>query len=411
MTQTNAKLLQAEDLADPIVVRLDVNTEEAKRVFEEVIASHPEFCLKAAHESSPVRLVILELTEDWDGAISVIQSSPPSSTKPAFFLTAPHADPHLLLKGLRAGVKEFFPQPVQRTDVERALIRFMKRHRKTNGQLYDKERGRIISVFGSNGGVGATSLAVNLAVSLQKFGESSSTVLVEVDQHAGDLPVFLDLTPSHSFREVAHEFSRLDQTLLTRILLPHASGVQILPSGCDDFSYGQLSPECIQPTLRLLTSLFSSVVVDCGHVWELATQRALEVSSSIVVVSTLSVTNIRRTRRILQAFQELGLQADTKLILNRYALEGVGLLQETEVVLNHKVFWRIPDDVPTALQALNTGEPSVLGASPTALAQSYEGLAKALGRERPNFPVTPSWNSRLWELVIKGRSKVKLAHA
>lgn len=188
-------------------------------------------------------MVILEPTEDWDKAIAVIQSPSPSSTKPAFFLTAPHADPHLLLKGLRAGVKEFFPQPVQRTDVERALIRFMKWDRNTNGQLCDKERGRIISVFGSNGGVGATSLAVNLAVSLQNFGKPSSVVLVEVDQHTGDLPVFLDLIPFHSFREVAHEFSRLDQTLLTRILLPHASGVQVLPSGCGDLSHGRLLPE------------------------------------------------------------------------------------------------------------------------------------------------------------------------
>ena len=143
--------------------------------------------------------------------------------------------------------------------------------------------------------------------------------------------------------------------------------------------------------MRLLTSFFTYVVVDCGHLLELATQRALEVSSSIVVVLTLSVTNIRRMQRILQAFQELGLQADTKLILNRYALEGMGLRQETEVVLKHKVFWRIPDDTPTALQALNAGEPSVLGA--------------------PQVPVTFSWNSRVRDLVNKGRSKVKLAHA
>ena len=105
-------------------------------------------------------------------------------------------------------------------------------------QNFQSFRNRVITVASGKGGVGTTSIAVNLAAALRNRPDQPTVALVDVNQHGGDLPLYLDLQPNHSFRDIATDLSRLDQAFLIRILTKTESGLQVLASGYDDLSTG-----------------------------------------------------------------------------------------------------------------------------------------------------------------------------
>ena len=232
--------------------------------------------------------------------------------------------------------------------------------------------GKVLAFFGGKGGVGTTSITVNVAAALLNLPSKPRVVIVDVNQHGGDLPLYLDLQPMHSFRDIAADPSRLDQAFLIRLLTKCESGLQVLPSGYDDLSTGRLSPDCVEATLKLLQASFDYVVVDCGHVLDLTTKKALELASWINVTSTLMVPVVHRTKRILELLRGSGFpQSKLRLIMNRYLSGEKDVLVETEEILKQKAHWLFPNDYPSASHSVNSGKPLVETAPKTAVGKSY----------------------------------------
>ena len=144
-------------------------------------------------------------------------------------LTSSTLDSAVLLEGMRAGAKEFLAQPIQKKEVEDAFKRFFERF--NGGNIKNdrrKKAGKVMAFFGGKGGVGTTSIAVNLAAALVNLPTKPSVVLVDVNQHGGDLPIYLDLQPNHSFRDIASDLTRLDHAFLIRVLTKCENGLQVL---------------------------------------------------------------------------------------------------------------------------------------------------------------------------------------
>ncbi|MEC4679687.1 MAG: AAA family ATPase, partial [Nitrospirota bacterium] len=326
------------------------------------------------------------------------------------FLTSSRTDSNVLLEALRAGAKEFFPQPLQRNDIEVALQKCAKRYEQAS-QVTPKKVGHIISVMGSKGGVGTTNVAVNLALSLQAASSRRSVVLVEVNQQGGDLAIFLDLQPTHSLRDLGSDPSRLDTALLTRVISKHSSGIRVLPSGYDDLSSGRLSPDFIEPILKLLQSTFDHVVLDCGHVLDLTTKKAIEHAADIVVVSSLIVPVVHRTKRILDLLRASGTDSEKiKVLFNRYAPEEKEVLRETEDALKLKTSLVIPNDYLACSGAINSGTPLVLSVPKSSISRAFSDIVKSLGYGGDEENGNANWVGRLRGLMV-GRPKVPQAKA
>ena len=136
------------------------------------------------------------------------------------FLTASRTDPQILLDAFRLGVKEFLPQPLTRQEVEPALARFEERF---TGRVSGAEMqsGRVVSVIGARGGVGASTVATNLAISVQQATQQESVALVDLDMHGGDLGLFLDLPAAQGLKHLSKDISRLDETIVRGSLTQH----------------------------------------------------------------------------------------------------------------------------------------------------------------------------------------------
>ncbi len=365
--------------SDMPVIELSIRSTECKATLESLIREIDGVRLKDGQDPGVPTLMIMELEENPEDTFSLIREMMKLNKGMEIFLTASRLESKILLDAMRAGAKEFLAQPLQKQEVSDAIMRFLERGtapvRQGDGQ---RAPGKVLAFFGGKGGVGTTSIAVNLAAAIKKGPKNPSVALVDVNQHGGDLPLYLDLQPNHSFRDIATDLSRLDQAFLIRVLTKTELGIQVLPSGYDDLSTGRLSPDCVEATLRLLQSSFDYVILDCGHVLDLTTKKALELATLILVTSTLMVPVVHRTKRILELLRGSGFPAEKiRLVMNRFLSAEQDVLKETEEILKQKAFWLLPNDYPSASQAVNSGKPLIDVAPRSAVAQSYRDLANS----------------------------------
>lgn len=379
-----------------VLVELSIGSSECKKTLQGLLGEIPHVQLKTTQEGDPPGVIILELEENPEETFQLIREMSKASNGTEIFLTSAKLDSGVLLEGMRAGAKEFLAQPIQKNEVEGAFERFFERCQVSTATKEGKKKsGKIFAFFGGKGGVGTTSIAVNLASALIKLPSKPTVVLVDVNQHGGDLPLYLDLQPKHSFRDIASDLSRLDNAFLVRILTKYESGLQVLSSGYDDLSTGRLNPDCVEATLRLLQTNFDYIVLDCGHVLDLTTKKALELSNLIFVASTLMVPVVHRTQRILELLRGSGFPPNKlRLLINRYLSAEQDVLKETEDILKQKTHWLFPNDYPTVSQSVNSGKPIIDLASRSPIAKSYNDLAQSLeerSKEGTNKASLASW--------------------
>lgn len=390
------------------LVDLVIYNPDVKKTFQDVVDAHPNLQVKDPNDSAVAQLVILELDEDPSESFSFIETVVQAVEGREVFLTSPRTDSQVLLEALRAGAKEFFPQPIQEPEVKVAFDKFATRCQQATKE-HTQKVGNILCLLGGKGGIGTTTVAVNLGLGLHAASSGGSVVLVELNQHGGDLSIFLDVQSNHSLRDLGSDLTRLDLALLTRVLSKHSSGMHILPSGYDDLSSGRISPESVEPILKLLQSLFDHIVVDCGHVLDLPAKKALEMASNIIVLSTLIVPVIHRTKRILDLLRNSGIDGKkVRVVFNRYTSEEQEVLRETEETLKIDSSFVIPNDYATASDSINNGTPMVLSAPRTAITKVFHDMVKALGFGFDDPKEQANWMGRL-RGMMNGRGSSKTA--
>jgi len=369
-----------------ITVGLEIHTAALRGEFTALLATQAAFRLQNAPDDGVPQLVIVEMHDDRARTFALIQALQTAASVTEVFLTASRMEPDMLLEALRAGVKEFIPQPVKREELEQALQRYQERYRQRTPR--QSKQSKLINIIGSKGGVGTTTIAVNLALSLQRLHPQKSVVLVDLNPQLGDAALFLDLKPAHTFGDIAKHMSRLDTTLLLSTLSRHASGLSLLSSVQDIEELGLLTPESVEGTLELLQTHFDYIVLDSGHMLDDATVAALRLAPTLLLVSTLTLPVVRNTKRFLDIFTKLDIPADNiHLIVNRHkSINREISLHDFENTLKKKVFWLVPNDYLVTLKAINTGQPVALMAKRARIAKNLRKLAATIATEEEEKP-------------------------
>lgn len=342
-----------------ISIQLEIKQAKVKEDLEEVISSMEDFKLQQSGNPSPCDVLILEIGEDPQKEFSLIHNIQDSGVIREIFLTSLRLDPPLLLQALRAGAKEFFSQPIKKDEVKAALLKFKERKEKTKFDGEKKKTGKIIDVVGSKGGVGNTTIAVNLATSLAESGKSPLVALIDMNLLFGEIPIFLNIESSFNWGEVARNISRLDSTYLMSILYKHSSGVYVLPSPTGLDGVNVATPEIIEALLGVMRNVFDYIVIDGGQAIDDISLKILEMSETVFLVAILSLPCLTNVKRLLWIFQKLGYpQKDIiKIIINRHQdKKSVISLKEAEEGVNQKIYWFVPNDYPTTMSAINQGK-------------------------------------------------------
>ncbi len=409
-TQAWPSTYQGEERAIPkashnpndILVELRLLTRAKNRIFEKIIADHPHFSLlpeRVEKESRP-ELLIVEAGYDHHPTFSLIQSLTRREDGPDVFLISEVDDVSLAKKAFQAGVKDFFPSPLDSKKISTALDRYAREKGKKAKKRRQRARG-VISFFGGGGGVGTTTTVVNLGIGLQQMKEAPSVVLLELNQQAGDLELFIDTSLSHSLRELGTTISKIDETTVERFLVKHNSGFHFLSSGNTDFQIKKLASELVEPIISSLRSRFDFVLIDCGHTLDATTTAAIGASSRIVVVSTLTFPVLKRTKVVLEFLKRGGIPTEKiDWMLNRYINNESRMLKEAEATCGHKTSWMIPNDFPRANKAVNSGCPVVIESPKSSIAKGFLAVASSLlvnhDVSTAEVSKVKQWVNRIW---------------
>jgi pilus assembly protein CpaE len=314
----------------------------------------------------------------------------------AVIATAPSPDPDLILRSMRAGVQEFLVYPPKQEELAGAVDRLMRRG------ATETQRGELIAVYSGKGGLGSTSIAVNLAQALGAQRTDSRVALVDLVVTGGDLRVFLNLKPAYDLSHLIAKGSQVDAELLNSVLTAVPGGVWALPTGDIPEDEELFDSAAVGSILGLLRSQFGYTVVDCDHHLSEAALTALDAANRIVLVTQLTVPALRSTQRTLAVCRRLGYE-ESKLcvVVNRYQSGDVLPIKDAEDLLQAQIYWKLPNDYRLSAESLTQGVPVTLQDPNAKLARSYSDLARKLSGASPSgsFPrSTPSGTSRLRKL-------------
>jgi pilus assembly protein CpaE len=370
---------------DALTVRLENVHFRTKEEFIEIIRSIKEFEL--IDSTGHCDLLILEVGRDLERDFRRLSEIKASGEAGEIFLTAQQTDPVLLIRALRAGVREFFPQPLKREDVAEALMKFQQKERE--GKEVRVVKGKVFTLFGAKGGVGTTTLAVNIATSLAQFESKPSVALVDMNLLSGDVPLFLNMKSAFNWVEVARNISRLDATYLMSILHKHSSGVYVLPTPVMVGEEAGVAPELIdkvEKVLNLMRSMFDFIVVDGGQLLGHISTYLIGISNKVLLVTIPSLPGIINLKRLLDAFYDLGYpSADTIAVMNRYNQKSGVSIEEVRKMIKKDMRWSIPNDYPRTMSAINTGVPLTKSALNTDITKKILELAADLSSNQVNM--------------------------
>jgi pilus assembly protein CpaE len=364
-------------MADNLLrLKLKMKNPREEANLKEAISSVPGFIIDA-NGTPDCDLMIMEIGADPDADFRFVEESRTNGRAGEIFLTSARKDPEVLLKALKMGVKEFFPQPLNRDEVAASLRKF-----KSEAGAMSREQGRpkngiVVSVLGSKGGVGATTTAVNLAVSVKQAAGGKSVALMDMNGLQGDVSLLLDIKNSFSWADGAKDIDRMDSTYLLHTLYKHPAGIHVLPAPSRLDGMNAASPETTEKLVALMRSAFDIIIADVSRHFDTLSLRMLALSDIILIVSELNILSLVNARKLLDALQETGISygKNIKLVINRYEKKSMVSGAEAEKTCGREIAVTLANDYETATSAVNSGRTLVEASGKSALSDDFRSLA------------------------------------
>jgi len=289
-------------------------------------------------------------------------------------------DGQRVLRAMRAGAKEFLTLPASGRELMTALRSACVGER---AQRLAARGGTMIAVAGAAGGVGSTSLAVNLACILAA-SPNRSVVLVDLDVTLGDADVYLDMTHEYTLADLTQNVARLDLELLRRSLARHPSGLYLLPRPVELSDAGLVTEEPLRRVCGLLKASYSHVFVDLSKGYSPLDMVALECCDAMLLVTQLDLPCLRNVVRLLKSFRAVpGLLEKVRLVVNRTLPNNETIrLKRAEEIVGREIFWQIPNDYRLMVDVRNNGVPLIVQAPKAEITQAMVSMARVLSGER-----------------------------
>lgn len=299
--------------------------------------------------------------------------------------------PEVLRSAIQAGADEYLPKPLTEEEFAEVIGRLERKRASAAG----KSQGRLLAFHSAKGGAGATTVATNLAIQLQRM-TGERTLLVDLDLDLGEVALFLGLEPRFTFVDLVNNLHRLDDGLLETFVTRHGSGLEVLPAPYRSGEARSVTSEHVRKLLRFLRERYDWVVLDTSSgltPWSLA---AYETVDEIFVVTQLDVPSVRNVQRCRHLLEPDSTKASKlRLVINRFeGNRGDIKLSDVEEALGLDTYWTLSSDYDSVVYSINSGEP--LGASTSSSwAHELAGMVgKIAGIEVPE-PERRSWLDRL----------------
>ena len=346
-------------------------------VWLEAECSRYEFFMDVAMQTQP-DIALISLDANQSAALDLIAKLRQQIPACAVLAVSSSQEGSLILQAMRNGAQEFLSIPLQLEDFLAALDRV--RHLSGGGADGTEVRdSQVITIAGVNGGVGSTSVAVNLACVLAQ-NPRNTVALIDLDLALGDADVWLDIIPDYTIQDVAENISRIDYSLLKRSLTKHESGLFLLPRPINLDHHFHLGAEELRRVIALLKATFTHLIIDVSKAYNHMEMAAIGASDMTLLVTQLDLPCLRNVVRLIQYFDTFdSIGEKLKVVLNRFGLTDNQISYNKALdTIGREVFWKIPNDYATMVESRNNGVPLILQAPKAKLTRSYIELAALL---------------------------------
>jgi len=274
---------------------------------------------------------------------------------------------------MRAGAVEYLLRPIGQEELKQSLQkvgRFL-----FSAPSQEMPAGAIIAVYNPIGGMGTTTVAVNLAAALAE--EGTKVALIDLNLEAGDVNTFLNVNPTYTLSSVTTNIERLDANFLMSVMTRHASGPFVLTEPLEVDEAVSITPEQVRRVMEMLKGIFSYVIVDCAGQLSGCNLAIFGQADLILFTTTLSLPALKNTKRYLSAMERKGFgNEQVKLVINRHLPKSDIQIKDAERILARSVYKAIPNEYSDVVDSINKGMPVVRLLPRSPISRAIQGLAE-----------------------------------
>lgn len=291
-----------------------------------------------------------------------------------------------LRRAMVAGAREYLVKPFSSNELADTIRRVHETNKKRLSLIGHQsqasprlkiQKGKIITLFCSKGGVGKTTLASNLAIALAQ-NTKKKVVLVDLDLQGGDISVMLNISSKGTIAELAQEPDRLDLSLIDSYLVPHLSGTKILPAPTSPEQAELITLERVEELIDVLQENFDFIVVDTSPLFNDINLAALDAAHQILVLLSQDLACVKHVKTSLDIFNTLGHNDKLKLVINFAGIEGGVKISDLEKSLNINAYSVIPSDDKVVRSSNNKGLPVIMTQANSKVGEALVDLAHML---------------------------------
>ena len=328
-------------------------------------------------------IVFLDLARDPDPFFAFATQL--RRTNPGIKLVACSAavppQPSLLLEAMRSGIQDFLAKPVQREALRKILLNYAEDLHVNDFASQDK----LIVLMGAKGGVGTTTVSVNLGVQLATY-TNKRVVLLDFARPLGNAHLLLDLRPKFTVRDAVDSLDRLDSHFLAGLLTKHKTKLELLGGVTQPEEWQSIDVKNLDRAVNVAQNSFDVMLLDLGSQLSADWSALLRKARMILIVAEANVPSLWTLERRLLALKGLGVESDrARIIINRWHKGDDEVLRSIQKDLNRPIFASLPNDFRKASQAVNLGTP-IPDNHNNILVNRYRQLARQLeGMESPEL--------------------------
>lgn len=288
-----------------------------------------------------------------------------------------------LKKAMSAGAREFLNKPFSSEDliriIQKAYFMELKRRENFSASIVKEEiKSKVITVFSTKGGVGKTTIASNLAVSIARTTKKK-VALVDLDLQFGDIAIMLNLSVKNTISDIIKDFGKLNAELMDEYLVSHFTGVRVLPAPIKPEYAEYITSAHVEKIIATLKENYHYIIVDTSANFHETVLTALDMSDNILMVSTLDLPTIKNIKAGLDVMGSLHYNDEKiKIILNK-ASEQYGIkYKDFENTIKNTIWAYIPEDSNTVITSANKGFPFVMTRTETKVSKAIFGIANEM---------------------------------
>jgi len=357
------------DSSSLISVRAQLGRSRAEQDPEEVLdqlaAFAPDICL-------------LDFDRHRATAMSLAESIHTRFPETVLFAVSSQSQPNAILDAMRCGCNEYLVKPIDRDQLSTAVMRIGARRK----EKQDQSRAQVLAFMGAKGGCGVTTLATQMGALLAK-SFSRRALLVDLHADFGDAALYLKLSKArYHFFELLENTDRLDADLLESFLMKHSSGLEVIPAPDAPVTSGNgLVPGALASTLEFLRGRYDLILVDMPPSLNDDNLTAIRDCDQLYIVTVAEVAAVRNVVRQLEYLAQKDIPREkVRVVLNRHHKHNVVSDAQIEKAIEHKIFWRVPNQYPQVVKTIHEGDP-IAQLPNSEVARSLERWAGEIGKK------------------------------